>query len=144
MIDEEIKAALGPLIPGKVHPMRRPQDESMPSIVYTVISDVWEDYDTMCGAELSRMRVQTDCYANGYVEARTLAYQAAQALDGIGGRRLNITPFPDDSEKAFRWLVEHYFWRNLSQDVVSMEAGKMRVMARGGQSGGKPQRQESM
>jgi hypothetical protein len=134
MLEEELTAALRPLVQGHVtnaldqlvHPQRRPQGDhhtDIPAIVYQVISEEFAEYSDLCGYQLCRKRVQVDCYHRTYKEARKLAYEANLAMTQIGlpgepergGTLLTITPFPDDTEKAHRWLVEHYFWRTASE-----------------------------
>lgn len=134
MIDEEITAALRPIVQGHVtnaqdllvHPTRRPQGDAakdLPALVYSVVSHAYEEYDDMCGPELSRVRTQVDCYAETYKRARELAYLVNRAMLEIGlpgepergGRLISMQPFADDAEKAYRWTVEHYFWRSLSE-----------------------------
>lgn len=117
MIDEDIKTTLGPLVQGHVHPMRRPQradpgaPEVLPVIVYSYVGDDWLTAQTLCGPCLHDIRVQLDCYAEHYREARNLAYAVADALNPIGWLQ-TMQPFPDDDEKIYRWLVEMSIWRN--------------------------------
>ena len=60
---------------------------------------------------LHNLRVQIDCYAKHYREARNLAYAAAAAMDSMAWR-LGITPFPEDDERIYRWMLEVSVWRN--------------------------------
>lgn len=122
MLDEDIRAALGPLVQGFVYPNRRPQkDESympeeLPVIVYSIIAEDWQTALTLCGPGLSMTRVQFDVYARYYRECRNLAYAAADILDNIDGWRINMEPFADDDERINRWLLEYEFGRNDAPD----------------------------
>lgn len=121
MIEEDIRAMLAPLVQGHVHPLRRPQNEGVPVIVYTFVGDDWMSANTLCGPGLHDIRVQIDCYANSYRDARSLAYSVAQLMDAIG-TRLSMLPFPDDDEKIYRWLLEFSCWRNdRPEDIPAWE-----------------------
>jgi hypothetical protein len=134
MIEEELAEALRPVVQGHVvnaqdllvHPQRRPQGDwgkDLPALVFAIVAQPFEEFDDLCGPQLTRVRVQVDCYGRTYKEARLIAYQVNRALSDIGlpgeperaGRLIQLTPFPDDAEKAYRWMVEHYFWRTLSE-----------------------------
>lgn len=116
MIDEDIKALLSPLVQGHVHPLRRPQragpdvPEELPVIVYSYVGDDWQTANTLCGPGLHDVRVQLDCYAAHYRDARNLAYAVADLMNTLGWL-MNMQPFPDDDEKIYRWLVEFSVWR---------------------------------
>jgi len=121
MIDEDIKTLLGPLVQGHVHPLRRPQrdpstPEELPVIVYTYVGDDWNTADTLCGPGLHDIRVQIDCYAEHYRDARNLAFAVADAMTSTGNL-MSMQPFPDDDEKIYRWLVEMSVWRNDRDDI---------------------------
>lgn len=134
MLEEEITAALRPLVQGHVsnaqdllvHPQRRPQGDhstDIPALVQQIISEEYAEFNDLCSSDLARFRVQVDCYHRTYKEARRLAYQVNRELAQIGlpgepergGTLISIQPFPDDTEKAHRWMVEHYFWRTVTE-----------------------------
>lgn len=132
LLDEEIAAALGPLVKGSVYPLRRPQRETaeiarahLPEIVYTIVSDDWEQAETLCGVGLHATRVQIDVYANHYREARGYAYAVAREMDALGWR-INMQPFPDDDEKIYRWQLEYSCWRNEAPPDIPVPRTKRR------------------
>jgi hypothetical protein len=117
MLDEDIKNAVGPLVQGHVHPLRRRQrdgnnePEELPVVVYTFVGDDWMTAQTICGPGLHNTRVQLDVYDITYRGARDLAYQVADAMNALGWR-MSLEPFPDDDERIWRWKLEVSCWRN--------------------------------
>jgi hypothetical protein len=110
MIEEDIRQALQGIAQGHVHPLRRPQNEGFPAVVYTLIATDYGETNTLCGpSEQARHRVQLDCYDTEYRKCRALARDVRERLDAIG-TRISFQLFPDDDEKAYRWLVEFDVW----------------------------------
>jgi hypothetical protein len=119
-LEEALTTALTGFVAGRVHPLRRPQEvpgapvaKELPAIVYTPISDV--AWHTLCETgTLRNVALQLDCYHLTYKQARALAGQVDTAMaGGFQCVRSNSTPFADDDEKIYRWLLEYSVWTRL-------------------------------
>lgn len=65
---------------GRVYPLHKPQNDDQTCVVYRVISR--EFSRTFCGQpNITASRVQLDCWATSYSEAKALAKAVREALD---------------------------------------------------------------
>ena len=71
-------AGVSALVGSRVYPLYLPQDPTLPAVTYQQISRVRRSERST----VSRVRVQFDCWAQTYREARQLADTLRPALDG--------------------------------------------------------------
>jgi len=91
---------------GRVYPQILPLECEYPAIVYTIIND--KDFISQnLGRYGSTVRIQIDCYAQSYLEAKQLKEEVKDALYSFGNRplELNSRDMPDDSE-LYRQLID--------------------------------------
>lgn len=75
----------------RMYPDTLPQQPTLPAISYQVISETRRA--TMRGPDdLSRVRVQVDCWANTSIEAHAVADSVRAALDGFKGPMGSASP----------------------------------------------------
>jgi len=68
----------------RVYPVKLPQGQVQPSIVYTRISGLG-DHHSQGASGLNRVRVQIDCYAQAADTADLLARRVKERIDGFRG-----------------------------------------------------------
>lgn len=78
-------AAVGALVGTRVYPQRIPQDVELPAVAYSRISTrrAQRHGGTGEGRRLARARVQVNCEAGSYGQAKALASAVVGALDGV-------------------------------------------------------------
>lgn len=72
------------LVADRIGPAIRPQSEVLPAVAYTIVSDV-PGYHYEGEDDLSKARVQFECWAKSYTDARALAEKLRLALSGYRG-----------------------------------------------------------
>jgi hypothetical protein len=78
--DSEVAA----LVSSRVYPAAIPQGAAMPAVAYRLISSL--DLDGLDGSiGVRKAAVQVDCYAATYMEVKTLAAAALEALQDFDG-----------------------------------------------------------
>lgn len=75
---------LSEIIAGRVYPVILPQGVTFPAITYQVISDVPES-DLDGDSELRNLRVQVNCWSEGYAECKNISAQIRAAMDSAVG-----------------------------------------------------------
>jgi len=79
MIQEQVYAALSPLVSGRVYPSVAPNNVTAPYIVYFRVASTPEN--TLAdGQPIQQTRLQVDVYDKTYLGPQTLAEQAKPAL----------------------------------------------------------------
>lgn len=79
-----LKAFSPAIAGGRIHPLELPQGTALPAVTYQRISG--PRVRTLSGpGGKARARIQLDGWANTYAEAKALATQLRQALDGYKG-----------------------------------------------------------
>ena len=71
------------IVADRIHPEVRPQDSTLPAIVYTHINDE-RDVDMDGPSDFVRVRMQVDCWHTSYPGVKTLAAAVRAALNGVG------------------------------------------------------------
>ncbi|WP_137387968.1 DUF3168 domain-containing protein [Rhodoligotrophos defluvii] len=69
------------LVGSRIYPVVLPQKPRLPALTYTTISDIGQ-HGSGGPLKLSRPRIQVDCWAETYDQARVLAAAVKRALDG--------------------------------------------------------------
>ncbi|HKJ75398.1 MAG TPA: DUF3168 domain-containing protein [Alphaproteobacteria bacterium] len=77
-------ATISGLVGTRIFPVRAPQGGSFPAMTYTPVSGQ-RFHNTGGGAGLSGPRIQFDCWAEAYSEAKSLADALRERLDGYSG-----------------------------------------------------------
>lgn len=76
-------SAIAAMVGARVYPVKLPQGQTQPSIVYSRISGQGDHH--MEGASgLARARIQIDCWAQSADTATTLANLVKERIDGFG------------------------------------------------------------
>ena len=91
---------------GRVYPQILPLKCELPALVYTIVNDR-DLISQNLGRYGSVVRIQIDCYAKGYLEAKRLKDEVKDALYSFKNRplELNSRDIPDDS-KLYRQLID--------------------------------------
>jgi hypothetical protein len=81
---------VSPLVGTRIYPGMLPQGATLEAIVYQRVSGPRED--TLGGvATLVHPRIQIDCFAETYAEAKALATAVRAAFDGYSGAAAGVT-----------------------------------------------------
>lgn len=110
--------ALAALIGTRAYPNKLPQNEPVPALVYSVISDVpLSSMTTAVTDMLKNARVQVDAYAKTYSEVQRVALAVSAALDlrnpspGLSAELLTPRDLFDDETQNFRVSMDFTVWR---------------------------------
>lgn len=114
------------LVGDRVYPMRLPQDEPLPAVVYQSISRAREESHSGPSG-LYHPRIQLNCWDDSYTGAKKLAKRIIQALDGYKGTvgsikigKIKVANVLDDQEEEtdmFRQIVDIIVWHG--EEVVT-------------------------
>lgn len=110
-------AAVTALVGERIYPQVAPQGAAPPYVVMTVVSDVPSNtFDGSPATRLVQSRIQVDCYARMYREARAVA----DAVDGVLGalsrpdliaqREMTQESYENDAE-LHRVSMDFLVWR---------------------------------
>jgi len=105
-------AAVSALVGTRVYPIKLPHEPTYPAITYSrVASEKVNAFDGYKGLEDAR--IQVDCWASTYAQAKDLAEKVISAM-------INATPFKarvasdtdlyDDDTGTYRVSVDFYIW----------------------------------
>lgn len=83
-MEELLTTLLAPVAGGQRHWVRAPQKTQPPYVVMNRITGL-RDYHMLGASGLVTSRVQIDCYARTYSEAKTVARSASAILSGYRG-----------------------------------------------------------
>ena len=110
--------ALSALIGTRAYPNWLPQEETLPALVYTVISNVPASSMTTTVADmLKNARVQVDAYAKTYKDVQLVAAGVQAALDlsepspALSAELLNARDLFDDETQLHRVTMDFTVWR---------------------------------
>ena len=68
----------------RVYPLKLPQGVTLPAIMYFQVSNPFE-HSHDGASKLQHPRFQMDCWASTYLEAKTLANELLELIDGYAG-----------------------------------------------------------
>ena len=103
-------AGIAAVVGTRVYPIRLPQGQISPSIIYTRISGFGDNH--MLGPSgLSRPRLQVDCWAQSADTASTLANLVKERIDGFRGTWLWGEDSPEEGI-----AVQGVFFENERED----------------------------
>lgn len=115
LADASILATVGQ----RIYPIRLPQNPTLPAITYLKVSGL-RHYKTNGPQNLSRPRVQIDCWATTYAAALSLAEDVRQALEGYSGAMgtktvqgtffENEQEFFEDEPLYYRHSRDYFVW----------------------------------
>ena len=77
-------AGLAALVGGRIYPIRLPQGTGLPAVCYRRVSGV-RKHNVNGLTLVARPRFQFDCWAYSYAEAKAVAEEVRQALNGYHG-----------------------------------------------------------
>jgi hypothetical protein len=105
------------LVSNRVYAQFLPQDSTFPAITYSTISGVRNYHHS--GQSYAEHRIQIDCWAEGYLEAKNVAVQVRTALSGYTGTfdsksvmscfLLNETNLYDMDTQLYRVILDFRF-----------------------------------
>lgn len=115
------QSAINALIVDRMYPARLPQNGTLPAVTYQRIAGVPEiSHDG--AVNLTRSRIQIDCWALTYSAMASLAAAIEAALSGYVGamgstpstatRVLNIIDLPEPEPKLWRRLLDVAIWHS--------------------------------
>ena len=116
MVESEILTALTSVSPtiagGRVYAMVLPDGTDYPAVTYQRISA--ETHNSLSGwSGRDHVRMQIDCWAQGYDEAKRLAAEVRLAMEGAGFKGLMVND-SDDFEpdlELFRVSADYMVWQ---------------------------------
>jgi hypothetical protein len=111
MIETDIFESLKDLVSDRCYPLMMPQNPVLPAIVYSrQASNPF--YRLEGGSSLSQVRVQIDCYARSYEEAKDLASNARSAMESASykGTMIFDADFYEPDVKLYRVVLDFYVW----------------------------------
>lgn len=104
------------LVETRVFPDEMPQDETVPALVYTVITD--PKASSLTGATLRHARVQIDCYARTLKEAGAVQVEVERVMGamntpspGLSAVQETARTFFDSLNRYHRVEMEFTIWR---------------------------------
>ena len=111
MIETEIFEELKDLVASRCYPLMMPQNPTLPALVYSRQASKPE-YRLEGGSSLSQVRVEIDCYAKSYEEAKSLASQVRSAMElaAFKGTMIFDTDFYEPDVKLYRVVLDFYVW----------------------------------
>lgn len=102
----------------KIHPVRLPQDENYPAIVYSIISKSGTDTKDGPGG-LDNTRIQIDAHAATYTKITDISERVRELLDGVSSvfentviqyvKFLNATDFYNDDRELYQQSLDFNF-----------------------------------
>ena len=117
MIEQSVLAALkgSPAATSagdKVYALLLPDGTGYPAVTYQRISNV-PVYSILGPSGLDQPRIQVDCWAETYAEAKTLAGEVRTAMEGAGfkGRLITDADDLDETVGAYRVTMDFYCWQ---------------------------------
>lgn len=101
------------LVAQRVFPNRAEQGAAAPFVVQSVISEARQN--TFTGTTLNRQRLQVDCYAKKYLEARAVAdavdaVVSALDLPDLSAWRVGARDLYDDATQLHRVSIDFAVW----------------------------------
>jgi len=111
MIETDIFDALKDLVADRCYPLMMPQNPVLPAIVYSrQASD--PQYRLEGGSSLSQVRVEIDCYAKTYDEAKSLSAEVRSAMEAASykGTMIFDADFYEPDVKLYRVILDFYVW----------------------------------
>jgi hypothetical protein len=110
MADAAVQAIAG----ARIYPMRRPQDDPAPCVVYQRISTApVKNIEGDSG--LDSVRLQVSCWATAYADAKALAAAVRSAINASDLKSATEMEMDDqDAEtREFRVMTDYRIWQNL-------------------------------
>lgn len=111
MIETDIFDALKDLVSDRCYPLMMPQNPVLPAIVYSrQASD--PQYRLEGGSSLSQVRMQIECYAKTYDEAKAISADVRSAMEeaSFKGTMIFDTDFYEPDVKLYRVIHDFYVW----------------------------------
>ncbi len=96
----------------RVYPLLRGEGTGLPALVYTRVGNA--PVNSLSGSSgLDQVRVQVDCYAATYNDAKSLAASVRPLLEGAPFKALLQTDFDfyEPDTKVFRVTQDYYCWQ---------------------------------
>lgn len=116
MVEAEILTALisgsPTLAGGRIYAMFLPDGVTIPAITYQRVGT--ESINSFAGSsELDHVRMQIDCWASGYAEAKAMAAEVRQRMQGSGFKALLSNEFDDFEPDTERYRVsgDYLVWQ---------------------------------
>lgn len=110
-------SAVAAIVVARVFPNTLPQNSVLPAIVYQGVSDVPENsLNGTVSTTVKSARVQFDCYARTYAEAKALEVAVESALGDVTDSDLSISlevsrDLYDDVTQYHRVSMDFIIWR---------------------------------
>lgn len=109
-------AAIAAIVGTRIHPVKLPQGQTQPSIVYSRVSGLGDNH--MHGPSgLSRPRIQIDCWAQSVDTAASLANLVKERIDGFRGSMLWGENSPEEAI-----VIQGIFFESEREDYDSESA----------------------
>ena len=115
MIETSIFDALKNLVSNRCYPLLMPQDPTLPAIVFSRVASIAQN-KLDSGASIDQVRIQIDCYASTYDEAKTLSASVRSAMeeaDFKGTLQIDVDFYEPDL-KIYRVVMDFYVWQHNS------------------------------
>jgi hypothetical protein len=111
MIETDIFDALKDLVANRCYPLMMPQNPTLPAIVYSRQAST-PQYRLEGGSSLSQIRMEIDCYANTYEDAKSLASEVRSAMElaAFKGTMIFDADFYEPDVKLYRVVLDFYVW----------------------------------
>lgn len=114
-VEEVLKNYLETQLNKKVFPLVKPQNESLPCIVYQRISTV-EKRNHSGKSNINRVRMQLIVYGNTYSEAKDLANQVKNLLE-VNTTQWKVSTLENQIEfqtEVKQIILDFYIWSSLN------------------------------
>lgn len=107
------QAGVSALVGARIYPLIMPQDGALPALVYTIVSAV--PINSLGGfSGLINPRVQIDCWAKTYGQAKALAEAVHQAMDtrnaNFDALLIDMRDDYEEDTKLYRVLQDYSIW----------------------------------
>lgn len=111
MIETELFDTLTDLVDGRCYPLVMPQNPVLPALVYTRQSSD-PQYRLEGGASLNQVRIEVDCYADTYTDAKALSESVRLAMEAASykGTLIFDSDFYEPEVKLYRVVMDFYVW----------------------------------